>query len=241
MEEVNSSPSSMITATYNSGVNYLINITTGIESPDYFNDVISVLANAQEQDTITWNFSSYGGFVSSLNMLLGWKAKCPARQVHVLMSDVASAGSLLFLSPADEYYVSDLATLMLHEIQTSGGYGTVSNVKRSVDHLVKVNEQYAFKHLKHFLTDEEIYDLLNGGEFYFDSQEINERLQNRNNILQRNFAEATQESLTNEFETTLESFSDEELEEELEFLKKELKKRKSKKKVVESVGANLVD
>ena len=71
-------------------------------------------------------------------------------------------------------------------------------------------------------------------------KEVNERLQNRNNILQRNFAEATQESLTNEFETTLESFSDEELEEELEFLKKELKKRKSKKKVFENVSVGTV-
>ncbi len=214
----------------NGGIKYVVSMTDDFDTANRYDEVVALLANATEFDEIWWNIASNGGFVDSLQMLLGWKAMCPAKQYHVLHANADSCASVFFLSPADQYIVGDGATMFCHEIQ-AGASGTTSNVDRRVQHLVKQNNDFVRKTYHGFLSDSEIEDVLKGAEIYLDANEIRDRLTARHDI----YLEQSQRELDEEVakQNDLTQYSDEELTEEIELCRndikdyqKELKKRK---------------
>ena len=213
----------------NAGHKFIVSITDDFDEPRYYDEVVALLASASEDDTIIWNINSKGGFVDTLQMLLGWKAMCQAKQIHVLCGDASSCASAFFLSEADEYIVSEGATLFIHEFQV-GNRGTNSNVVRRVEHTTKENERFVRETYKWFLDESngEIDEVLRGVEFYFNADEIRQRLQKREEI------KAGQQNLNGALEeNTLEDMSDDELQDELDGLAdviKELKKEQAKRK-----------
>lgn len=218
----------------NGGFKYVVNITDDFNTAECYDEIIALLANATELDEIWWNIASSGGYVSSLQMLLGWKSMCYAKQVHVLHSNADSCASVFFLSPADQYIVGDGATMFIHETQV-GSSGTTVNVERRVQHLVKQNEQFVRDTYKDFLTDgsdggdDEISDVLRGIEIYLDADSIRERLTKRQEILEQQHKESVQQAIKDEmFESSvsLDVFTNEELAEELKLIQAEIKKRK---------------
>ena len=226
----------------NAGHKFIVSITDDFDEPRYYDEVVALLASACEDDTIIWNINSKGGFVDTLQMLLGWKAMCQAKQVHVLCGDASSCASAFFLSEADEYIVSEGATLFIHEFQV-GNRGTNSNVVRRVEHTTKENERFVRETYKGFLDESkgEIDEVLRGVEFYFNANEIRERLENREKLRaeqaqkdEQDFLNSLQEGNVTEIIAEL---SDDELQEELQLateaqkeIKKEIAKRKKDKK-----------
>ena len=222
----------------NAGHKFIVSITDDFDEPRYYDEVIALLASAGEDDTIIWNINSKGGFVDTLQMLLGWKAMCQAKQVHVLCGDASSCASAFFLSEADEYIVSEGATLFIHEFQV-GNRGTNSNVVRRVEHTTKENERFVRETYKDFLDESkgEIDEVLRGVEFYFNADEIRERLQKREEIKAQQQSQAENdflESLTSEnIDDIVKELTDDELAEELELTNeglKALKKEQAKRK-----------
>ena len=218
----------------NAGHKFIVSITDDFDEPRYYDEVVALLASAGEDDTIIWNINSKGGFVDTLQMLLGWKAMCQAKQVHVLCGDASSCASAFFLSEADEYIVSEGATLFIHEFQV-GNRGTNSNVVRRVEHTTKENERFVRETYKGFLDESkgEIDEVLRGVEFYFNANEIRERLQQRELMKARQQAQAKQDMFDNIEQQALDSLTDDELQEELELANeviKDLKKEQAKRK-----------
>ena len=222
----------------NAGHKFIVSITDDFDEPRYYDEVIALLASASEDDTIVWNINSKGGFVDTLQMLLGWKAMCQAKQVHVLCGDASSCASAFFLSEADEYIVSEGATLFIHEFQV-GNRGTNSNVVRRVEHTTKENERFVRETYKGFLDESkgEIDEVLRGVEFYFNADEIRQRLQQREEIKAQQQSQAEQDFLNSLQDggvtEIIAELSDEELQEELQLAteaQKEIKKEIAKRK-----------
>ena len=219
----------------NAGHKFIVSITDDFDEPRYYDEVVALLASAGEDDTIIWNINSKGGFVDTLQMLLGWKAMCQAKQVHVLCGDASSCASAFFLSEADEYIVSEGATLFIHEFQV-GNRGTNSNVVRRVEHTTKENERFVRETYKDFLDESkgEIDEVLRGVEFYFNADEIRKRLQKREEIKAQQQSQAEQDMFDSMLEeNTIEKLSDDDLQDELDGLAdviKELKKEQAKRK-----------
>lgn len=157
------------------GTKFTVNITDDFDKPHTFDQVVALLSTAGEEDEIIFNINSGGGYVDSLNMLLGWKAMCKARQVHVLMGNASSAASAFFLSKADQYIVGEGATMMIHEFQ-AGTYGTQSNNNRRNSHTQKQCEKFVRATYAAFLSEKEIEDVLSGVEIYLDAEEVTQRL-----------------------------------------------------------------
>lgn len=206
------------------GMKYVINITDDIDQPRTYDQVIALLSTATEMDEIVFNINSYGGYVDSLNMLLGWKARCPAKQIHVLMGNASSAATSLFLSGADEYIVGHGSSFMIHEFQV-GHAGTMSNTKKRVDHLAKINQEFVRDTYKDFLTEDEINQVLSGVEIYLDATEINERLCIRYEKRKVEYEAKIGEVFSQT--KTLGDFSEEELLEELAALENDIKEIKN--------------
>ena len=214
------------------GFHYIVSITDDFDEPKYYDEVVALLSTASEEDTITFNINSNGGYVSSLAMLLTWKSMCKAYQIHVLSGNASSAASAFFLSNADEYVVSDMASMMIHEYQTSNG-GSNSNVIKQATHTAKENEKFIRSCYEYFLTEAEIEDTLKGVEHYLSADEIRERLQKREEIKAKQQSQAEQDVFDSIEQQALDSLSDDELQEELDGLAdviKELKKEQSKRK-----------
>ena len=214
------------------GFHYIVSITDDFDEPKYYDEVVALLSTASEEDTITFNINSNGGYVSSLAMLLTWKSMCKAYQIHVLSGNASSAASAFFLSNADEYVVSDMASMMIHEYQTSNG-GSNSNVIKQATHTAKENEKFIHSCYEYFLTDEEIEDTLKGVEHYLSSDEIRQRLQQREEIKANQQSQLEQDMFDSIEQQALDSLSDDELQEELDGLAdviKELKKEQAKRK-----------
>lgn len=225
------------------GMKYIVNLTDDFDVPHSFDEVIALLANATEDDEITWNIVSAGGYIDSLEMLLAWKEMCAAKQTHVLTSSAASAATAFFLSPADQYLVFDTASFMIHESNYGSG-GTASNVRRHTEHVDKKNDKFIRSTYKDFLNESEIEDVLKGVEIYLDADAIRERLtlreQKRMEQAQEEVAQQMKEFEEMEFDYN--ELSIEELEEELQMYTEDMKKiRKaitSKKKESEAVASS---
>ena len=214
------------------GFHYIVSITDDFDEPKYYDEVVALLSTASEEDTITFNINSNGGYVSSLAMLLTWKSMCKAYQIHVLSGNASSAASAFFLSNADEYVVSDMASMMIHEYQTSNG-GSNSNVIKQATHTAKENEKFIHSCYEYFLTDEEIEDTLKGVEHYLSSDEIRQRLHQREEIKANQQSQLEQDMFDSIEQQALDNLSDDELQEELDGLAeviKDLKKEQSKRK-----------
>lgn len=214
------------------GFHYIVSITDDFDEPKYYDEVIALLASAGEDDTITFNINSNGGYVSSLAMLLTWKSMCKAYQIHVLSGNASSAASAFFLSNADEYVVSDMASMMIHEYQTSNG-GSNSNVIKQATHTAKENEKFIRSCYEYFLTEAEIEDTLKGVEHYLSADEIRKRLQEREEIKAQQQSQAEQAMFDSIEQQALDNLSDDELQDELDGLAdviRELKKEQAKRK-----------
>ena len=214
------------------GFHYIVSITDDFDEPKYYDEVVALLSTASEEDTITFNINSNGGYVSSLAMLLTWKSMCKAYQIHVLSGNASSAASAFFLSNADEYVVSDMASMMIHEYQTSNG-GSNSNVIKQATHTAKENEKFIRSCYEYFLTEAEIEDTLKGVEHYLSADEIRERLRKREEIKAQQQSQAEQDVFDSIEQQALDSLSDDELQEELDGLAdviKDLKKEQAKRK-----------
>ena len=214
------------------GFHYIVSITDDFDEPKYYDEVVALLSTASEEDTITFNINSNGGYVSSLAMLLTWKSMCKAYQIHVLSGNASSAASAFFLSNADEYVVSDMASMMIHEYQTSNG-GSNSNVIKQATHTAKENEKFIRSCYEFFLDDAEIEDTLKGVEHYLSADEIRQRLQQREEIKAQQQSQLEQDMFDSIEQEALNSLSDDELQDELDGLAdviKELKKEQAKRK-----------
>ena len=214
------------------GFHYIVSITDDFDEPKYYDEVVALLSTASEEDTITFNINSNGGYVSSLAMLLTWKSMCKAYQIHVLSGNASSAASAFFLSNADEYVVSDMASMMVHEYQTSNG-GSNSNVIKQATHTAKENEKFIRSCYEYFLTEAEIEDTLKGVEHYLSADEIRERLQQREEIKAQQQHQSEQDMFDSIEQEALNSLSDDELQDELDGLAdviKELKKEQARRK-----------
>lgn len=207
------------------GNRFVVNITSDFDSSDTYDEIVALLSTATESDEIVWNVSSYGGFVNSLQMLLGWKAMCPAHQTHVLHSNADSCASVFFLSDADQYIVGDGATMFLHEIQ-AGVSGTTSNMIRHVEHLKETNESFIKKSYQDFVSEEEMNQILTGVELFFTANQIRDRLQQREQKRQEEAQEQHSNFLKEmeDQEFNYSELSTEELEEEIKMYTEDMKK-----------------
>lgn len=177
---------------------YHIRIDRDIEECSRYQEEIVQIRQASENDIIHVYINSNGGYVSTLGSILSALEQSPAKIVCELELDASSAATFIFLA-ADEWIVSDNANMMIHEFQY-GAAGTSSNVKRQVDHSTKQCERMIRKYYKHFLSDEEIEDVLSGGEIYLDADGIMERLQKRSDAVQKEYEDAQEAAVQEQLE-----------------------------------------
>ena len=157
---------------------YHFYIIDEIGEPDSFLDLINTLKTAEEHDTVFIYLNTPGGSLQTTVQVISAIRQSRATVVTCLEGEVCSAGTLIFLS-GNRHIVNPNCTFMIHNYsQWLGGKGNEVALR------VKYSEHY-FKKLamdlyNGFLTEEEIQSVIEGKDYWMESDEVIERLNRRN-------------------------------------------------------------
>lgn len=154
-----------------------------ILDPSYYRMVLQKLHSLEEGDHADIIINTSGGNLQSAISIINAIRFCQGRVTGVLNNEAASAGSLIALA-CPNLLVAPNSTLMIHSY-SYGNFGKsnelLSNIHYFDDQIKKLmKELYAG-----FLTDKELEAVFEGKDFYFDTQEIIRRLENRQKFLER--------------------------------------------------------
>jgi len=178
---------------YQQIANYTVPIDGSFREPAFYRGVINMLMNASEQDTVAFMINSPGGSLSGLLSLLEGINMTKATTVALVVGSASSAASMFALH-CNEVYVGDNATFLCHNISYGTG-GKGSDVLAHVQHTTSSASKLLRKTYKHFLSEIEITDMINGKEIYMESDEIVERLQQREELFEEEQEKAAKEQV----------------------------------------------
>ena len=135
-----------------------------------------------------------GAFVKAI-------AETQAHVVGHIEHMCCSAATIIFLA-CHSYVVSDDCEFMVHTASLGYG-GKQNNFYEFSTFNNKANERLMKKYYKDFLTEDEISQALKGADFWFDSEEVIKRLENRDKIRQESQIEEMKKCGCEECKQTL--------------------------------------
>ena len=153
----------------------------------YYRNVIAMLNDASPDDLVIFHLNSPGGLLSGLQSLVEAVKGTEAHTVAYIVGQCASAASL-FSMYCDSVVVSDLASIMVHHVSYSTG-GKNSDIIAHTQHIAKTSEKLIRETYTGWLSEQEIEEVLNGREIYFDADEARERFAKRLEYFEEKYAE----------------------------------------------------
>jgi ATP-dependent protease ClpP protease subunit len=170
------------------------------EASDYI-ELCDVLRSASPNDEVLIRINSGGGSLATANMVVNAIRESQAHVHGFIESTCASAATLIYLA-CHSYSLSEDADMMVHT--SSSLYGGKEHEQHSyVTFSRKKIHKMVRDRYTGFLTEKEIENVLNGQDYYFDSEDIAERLETYTEFQQKKF-EAELEAFQKEQEDAIE-------------------------------------
>lgn len=156
-------------------------IDEGVKEAKYYRNLIHTIDSLTEDDIVWLSINTYGGHLDGAIAIINAIQNTSAN-VHCHIDGIAaSAGSLIALA-SPSVSVSPYASMMIHAA-TFGTFGKQSDVISHASFVDKQVKGLMHDVYKDFLTDKELSDVIMGKEMWFDSEEIVERLQRREQLV----------------------------------------------------------
>lgn len=152
-----------------------IYFSEAINEAKKFVDLIHKIKTAGPEDIIYMYLNLPGGYITTGVQILSAMRMSKAHIVTVVEGEVASLGTLIFLS-ADEFIIHDNTLLMIHN-HSGGQWGKGHEYLAQADATSKWFETLARDVYKNFLTPTEIKEMLDGKDFWFQADEVKTRLE----------------------------------------------------------------
>ena len=174
-----------------------------------FLDMINVLKTAEQHDTIFIYLNTPGGNLYTAIQIISAIRQSNATVVTCIEGMVASAGTLLFLA-GHKHVVNPNCTFMIHNY-SHGAWGKGNEVALRVKHSEHYFNKLAHDMYGKFLTEDEINDVINGKDFWMESEEVLTRLgveksaSSVNDLMEVLSGEATPADADDEAEALLEA------------------------------------
>lgn len=180
---------------------HTIYIDEELVSPSEWRQELETIRSAQEGDYVHLRINSAGGSDVVMGAFVKAIAETKAHVVGHIEHMCCSAGTIIFLA-CHSYVVSDDCEFMVHTASLGYG-GKQNNFYEFSTFNNKANERLMRKYYKDFLTEEEINQALKGADFWFDSEEVIQRLENRDKIRQESQIEEMKKCGCEECKQTL--------------------------------------
>ena len=153
-----------------------------IQEPSNYRELLALLFNAGEEDSINIFINSPGGHLDTALAVVEGLKSTQAHVTAVLIGECHSAASIISMY-CHEVAVLDNAYSMIHTA-SFGAAGSTGNVKAHTEFRVKQVDKLLSDTYEGFLNKEELHRVKQGVELWFDSDEIRKRMESRVKFLQ---------------------------------------------------------
>lgn len=168
-------PQNRITTSVDSIHTHIIKLWDDIGPPSEYQDEIDLINNSGPDDVVVLDLCTDGGVMDTAALFNRALRSTSAHTVAIIGPSCASAGSIIALS-CSEFIIDPTSSLMLHT--SSYGFG------RSKDVDIFEHATFSRKSLRRlyedvysgFIGSEILEDVIKGQPFYFDCEELAERL-----------------------------------------------------------------
>lgn len=157
-----------------------------IQEPKHYRNLLDRIEMLGEDDEVELILDTVGGSLDGCIAICDAVQATEATVTAVLLNKVYSAGSAIALV-CDNIEVRPNARMMLHSWSANGFSGKSHEIKSDYQFTEKYNEAFLWSCYENFLTPEEFQTMQNGVDFWFNSEEIIERLKKRQMILQEKY------------------------------------------------------
>lgn len=163
-----------ITTSSQTANTYFIKVWEDIGEPSEWQEELDVIGNCNEMDTVVLDICTHGGSADTAALFNRALRSCAGNTVGIIGPACSSAGSIIALSCA-EWILDDTSQLMCH----TSTYGMLAKDTDIFEHA-----NFARKSLRNlfesvysgFLSPDELEDVIKGTPFYFDADQLAERL-----------------------------------------------------------------
>ena len=161
-----------------------INFTAkGISTVDEHLEELEAIRSSGPEDLIIVYFTDCpGGVMGTGQSLINALMETPAHTVAVLEGHNCSLATMIPLI-CGEVVVTPYTSMMLHSV-SGGSYGTMVNQERQAMFFSKLYSDFIEDVYSNFLSPSELDDLKKGLEIYLNSEEIEERLKKRAELME---------------------------------------------------------
>ncbi len=153
---------------------YHIYLSSGIDDPEKYIELIHTIAFANPDDVIYIHLNCVGGQLDTGVQIINAMRNSPAKVITVLESTAHSLATLIFLS-GDEMIVHDNCMMMFHDFSASL-IGKGREMKAELDATAKWYYQICKKIYIPFMSQEELDKMMNGSDMWLQSSDIKRRL-----------------------------------------------------------------
>lgn len=167
-------------------------IDSEIEEPENYRELISLLFNAGEGDTVHMFINSGGGNLDTALAIVEGLKNTNANVTAFIMGACHSAASIISMY-CHGFVVLDSAYSMVHTA-SFGSSGNTSNVKAHTEFTVKMVEKLLNETYEGFLSKDELVNVKKGVELWFDAEEIRERMKHRVKYLEAKWKKEQKET-----------------------------------------------
>lgn len=182
---------------------YLIKVWEDIGEPMDWVEELDIINSASELDTIILDICSDGGMLDTAMLFNRALRSTAAHTIAIIGPSAASAASVFALS-CQERILDETSSLMAHTSSYRIG-GKDTDILEHANFSRKQLRSLYESVYSGFLTPEEIEDVIKGTPFYFDAEQLEERLNKLSEF--RQAQDYQRECLHSEIEETGESFN----------------------------------
>jgi ATP-dependent Clp protease, protease subunit len=169
-------------------------LNSSIGNPEDYAEWNQILRSSTEQDVVYLHINCYGGQALTAVQLMRAISESRATVVASVEGACMSAATFLFLM-ADVCEISDHSIFMFHNF-SGGTIGKGNEMMAQVHHNDKWSRGLMESIYKDFFTQEEIDSILEGKDYWLSPDEVTERLQKRNDILEKGLKKSVTETKT---------------------------------------------
>lgn len=157
-------------------------ITGEIGDMEQYDEFVNMLRSAGEEDVFRITINSQGGDLFTAQALVEEIKRCNAFTYCSVFGECCSAATMIALA-CDDAEVNDNSSWLLHNA-VHGSVGKANDIEDYVDHTREMFKRVAKQHYEHFLTEDEISQLLKGKQMYMFGDEVKDRMRMREEILE---------------------------------------------------------
>ena len=165
----------------------IVNLKDEIRDPNHYFELIEEMDSLSEDDLVDFKVSSPGGRIDGLIGLINAIRDCQAPVIGTLDGEAASAATVLLLV-CDGIRVKPYSTMMIHSA-SFGGHNHQSNMVSQAVFVDQQCREILTDAYKDFLSDDELSQIFSGLELRLNYDQINERLERRDQIRRQRMKE----------------------------------------------------